>query len=85
MQLDTGILEQGRKSDIVEMPVNVHILKARVTFQDYGIGGQIQPPSFGLCHYSLRPISSFMISFVPPKMRVTRAPRQARAIAYSFM
>src|SRR3546814_15037977 len=33
---------------------------------------------------SLRPISSFIISFVPPKMRVTRAARQARALGYSF-
>ena len=35
--------------------------------------------------YSERPITSFMISFVPPKIRVTRAARQARAIGYSFI
>ena len=30
-------------------------------------------------------ITSFMISLVPPKMRVTRASRQRRAIRYSFI
>jgi hypothetical protein len=29
--------------------------------------------------------TSFMISFVPPKIRVTRASRHSRAIRYSFM
>lgn len=36
-------------------------------------------------NYNFRPISSFIISLVPPKMRVTRAARHARAIGYSFI
>ena len=39
----------------------------------------------GSATYNFRPISSFMISFVPPKIRVTRASRHRRAMAYSFM
>ena len=42
------------------------------------------PPACGR-GYNLRPINSFMLSFVPPKMRVTRAPRHMRAIGYSFI
>lgn len=43
------------------------------------------PPAQKVLRHSERETTSFMISLVPPKMRVTRASRQSLAIRYSFM
>ena len=57
---------------------------ARQTFVT--IDGVPQPaPAPRFRGYSERPITSFMISLVPPKIRVTRASRHSRAIRYSFI
>jgi hypothetical protein len=59
---------------------------ARPADDEHAFAGEVE--RFG--HVRILPqierlITSFMISFVPPKMRVTRASRHSRAMAYSFM